>query len=334
MVELEVKRSKQVRDAAKRLVKNENAVLLLVLIGLIGVMSVVTKGLSTARVNMGNVLIQSAVRGTASVGQAFVILTSGIDVSIGGIGLFCSLLGASLMSSQEGRNIFGEPVSAFIGIAVMLLVGMGWGSINGSLVSRVGVPALVVTLGMWEVLKGASFQLAGGMSISMLPDNFAYIGRGYIFGVPIVVIVFIVVAAVGYFILNHTTFGKCVYAAGGNPVTAWLSGIKVRNTQLLVYIISGFLGGLSAVLMTARIMSASSTSLANLEIDSISAVAVGGVSLSGGRGNLIGVVIGVLIIGVINNAMNILGAMQDTQGIVKGAILIIAVVIDTVRRRN
>lgn len=329
-----INKSSQDYRTVKQLMKHENSVLLLVLIGLIGVMSVVTRGLSTARVNMGNVLVQSAVRGTASVGQAFVILTSGIDVSIGGIGLFCSLLGASLMSSQEGRNIVGEPVPVYIGIAVMLLVGMAWGSINGSLVSRVGVPAIVVTLGMWEVLKGASFQLAGGMSISMLPDNFAYIGKGDLFGVPIVVIIFIIAATIGYFILTHTIFGKCIYATGGNPVGAWLSGIKVKNIKLLVYIISGFLGGLSAVLMTARITSASSTSLAGLEIDSISAVAVGGVSLSGGRGNLIGVIIGVIIIGVINNAMNILGAMQDTQGIVKGAILITAVVIDIIRRRD
>jgi ribose/xylose/arabinose/galactoside ABC-type transport system permease subunit len=323
-----------VRDIARRVLRHENAVLLLVLIGLIGVMSFITNGVSTARANVANMLVQSAVRGTASIGQAFVILTGGIDISIGGVGLFCSLLGSALITSQAGRNIVGEALPAYAGIAIMLLAGLGLGSINGIVVSRVGIPALVMTLGMWEILKGAAFQVSGGMSISQLPESLTYIGKGDIAGVPIVVIIFITVAVAGYFVLNHTTFGKNIYGVGGNPVTAWLSGVNIRNLQTAIYSISGLLGGLAAVLITARIMSTSNQTLAGLEIDSIASVCVGGVSLAGGRGNLIGVVIGVLIIGVANNAMSIMGATPDTEGIVKGTILIVAVVIDHIRRRS
>jgi ribose/xylose/arabinose/galactoside ABC-type transport system permease subunit len=326
--------SNQDKRTVKQLAKHENSVLLIVLIGLIGVMSVATKGLSTARANVANMLVQSSVRGTAAIGQAFVILTGGIDISIGGVGLFCSLLGSALITSQAGRNIIGEALPAYVGIAIMLLVGLGIGSVNGIVVSRVGIPALVMTLGMWEIMKGAAFQVSGGMSISQLPESLTYIGKGYIAGVPILVIIFIAVAITGYFVLNHTTFGKSVYSVGGNPVTAWLSGVNVRNLQTVIYSISGLLGGLAAVMITARIMSTSNQTLAGLEIDSIASVCVGGVSLAGGRGNLIGVVIGVLIIGVANNAMSIMGATPDTEGIVKGTIIIVAVVIDYIRRRS
>jgi len=303
--------SSQDERRAKQLMKHENSVLLLVLIGLIGVMSVATKGLSTARANVANMLVQSAVRGTASIGQAFVILTGGIDISIGGVGLFCSLLGSALMTSQAGRNIIGEALPAYTGIAIMLLVGLGIGSVNGIVVSRVGIPALVMTLGMWEIMKGAAFQVSGGMSISQLPESLTYIGKGDIAGVPIVVIIFIAVATTGYFVLNHTTFGKSVYSVGGNPVTAWLSGVNIRKLQTVIYSISGLLGGLAAVLITARIMSTSNQTLAGLEIDSIAS-----------------------IIGVANNAMSIMGATPDTEGIVKGTIIIVAVVIDHIRRRS
>jgi len=142
-----------------------------------------------------------------------------------------------------------------------------------------------------------------------------------------------VVAIVAYFVLAHTPFGRQVYAAGGNPLSAWLSGIRVREIQFAVFVIAGFLAGIGGIVHTARVMSASMRSLGGLELDSIAAVCVGGVSLMGGRGTLIGVVIGALIIGVINNGMSLLGAGPAMQGIVKGVIIIAAVAIDYIRRR-
>ena len=147
-------------------------------------------------------------------------------------------------------------------------------------------------------------------------------------------IIFILVAASSYFVLRHTTFGRSVYAAGGNPASAWLSGINVKKTLLIVYAISGCLSGLAGVVMTARVMSASMRTLEGVELDSIAAAAIGGISLMGGRGSLIGVIFGVLIIGVINNAMSVLGASPAVVGIVKGAIIFSAVAIDYLRRQG
>ena len=320
------------KKIARRVFRHENTVLILALIALIGGMGVVTGGKSITRTNMMNVLLQSSIRGVASVGQAFVLLTAGIDVSVGGIGRFCGLLG-TMMMTEGWQNIVGYPVSVFLAIPVMLLVGAAWGAINGSLVSRVGMPALIVTLGMWEVTSGAAFRVSRGQSIMQLPRSLAFIGQGHIAGVPVPVVVFVAVAVVAYFVLNHTTFGRSVYAAGGNPLSAWLSGIKVRNIQFIVYVISGFLAGLAAAIMAGRVMAASMRTLEGLEIDSIAAVCIGGISLAGGRGSIIGVVIGVLIIGVVNNGLSVLGAGPDLQRIVKGVIIIIAVAVDYIRRR-
>jgi len=320
------------RKTARRFLRHENAVLAIVLAVLIAAMAAVTKGLTLSRANMANVLLQSAITGVASVGQAFVILTAGIDLTVGGVGLFTSMLGASMMTRILEQNVVGYPVSTYIAVPVMVLVGATWGAANGSLISRVGMPALIVTLGMWQVCKGAAFQVSGGKYIIELPENLSFLGSGDIAGVPVLVIIFIVTAVVGYFILNHTIFGRSVYATGSNPVSAWLSGINVKMVLLSVYIISGLLAGLAGAMMTARAMSSSMQTLGGFELNTIAAVCVGGVSLAGGKGNIIGVVLGVIIIGVINNGMSILGATITAQGIATGGIIIAAVAIDYLRR--
>lgn len=326
-------RKKFITGVAKRVVRYENSALVMVLVILIAIMSYFTKGAIATRINVINVLLQSSVRGFASIGQAFVVLSAGIDVSIGGVGLFCSMLGASLMTSLLDRSLIGSPVHLSIGIAAMLFAGVGWGLINGSLVSRISVPPLIVTLGMWQITRGAAYRLTGGLTVHKLPGNLDFFGNGKVEGVPVPIIIFIAIAIIAYLVLNYTTFGRNIYAAGGNPVSAWLSGIKVKNIQLTVYAISGFLASIAALVWTSRIMSASMDSLSGLELDSIAAVFVGGVSISGGKGNIIGVILGVLIIGVINNGMSLLGANTAVQGIVKGVIIVMAVVLDALRRR-
>jgi len=321
------------RDMAKRVFRHENIVLAIVLAALTGVMGFVTNGLTASRANMANVLLQSSIRGVVAIGQAFVILTSGIDIAVGGVGLFCSIAGGSVLT-ESMFNLVGHSIPIPAGILVMLIVGLGWGSLNGTLVARVGMPALIVTLGMWEVTRGAAFNLSGGRSLSEMPEGIAFIGQGHIAGVPTPVVIFIIVAAIAYFVLNHTTFGRNIYAVGGNPVSAWLSGINVKTMVFSVYAISGFCAGLAGSIMLGRVMSASMRTLEGLEMDSIAAAAIGGVSLMGGRGNLIGVVIGAIIIGVVNNGMSVLGAGPDTQGIVKGLIIIVAVAIDYIRGRR
>ena len=322
------------KDIARRFLRHENAILIIILAALIAGISALSHGLTTSRVNMMNILLQSSTRGVAAIGQAFVILTAGIDVSVGGAGLMCSVLGASLMTTDLENNIIGYPASMYVAIPLMLLAGLGWGAINGSSVSRIGMPPLIVTLAMWQITSGVAFRICEGRSVEHLSGSFAFFGQSIIAGVPVPVIIFISVAVVAYFVLNHTTFGKAVYAVGGNPVSAWLSGIKVRNIIMSVYVISGFLAGLAGVIFASRTMSASMNSLLGLELDCIGATVVGGISLMGGRGSLIGVIIGVIIIGVINNAMSVLGVSPAWMGIAKGAIIFSAVAIDTIRRRG
>lgn len=320
------------KDVAQRLLRHENAVLGMVLIVLIAIVAALSRGVSVRPANISNVLLQGSIRGLASVGQAFVILTGGIDVSVGGMATFAAIIGAQMMTEAPWLNIVGYPVSIYVAIPVSLIVGALWGALNGSLVSRIGIPALIVTLGMWQVSNGFALSMTGGRTIFHLPAGLTFYGQGRIAGLPVPVVILIVVIAIAYFVLNYTAFGRSVYASGGNPVSAWLSGVNVRRTQLSVYIISGFLAGLAGAIMTARVASAAMTTVAGLEIDSIASVSVGGVSLVGGKGNIIGVVLGVTIIGVVNNAMSVLGASLAIQNVVKGSIIIGAVAIDCIRR--
>ena len=313
------------RDLFRRFLRHENGFLVIILVAMIIIMGVITKGLTFSRDNITNIWLQSSMRGIAAMGQLFVILTAGIDLSIGGVALTVAVLGAKLMT--------GQPDVSAAAIASMMIVGIGIGAFNGSLVSRIGMPALIVTLGMWQMTKGFSYLLCRGQTILNLPPPLNYFGAGIIAGVPVPVIIFISVAVVVYFVLNYTTFGRSVYAVGGNPVSAWLSGIRVNNILFAVYVVSGFLGALAGFVMMARVMIGGLTTVVGLELDAIAAVVIGGVSLMGGRGNVIGAVIGVIILGVINNGMNVFAVNPAYQDIVKGAIIIAAVAVDYIRRR-
>ena len=321
------------RDIGRRFSRHENGVLAIVLIVLIAIMAVVSKGLTLSRVNITNTLLQSSMRGVASVGQAFVILTAGIDLSVAGVGLMSAILGTTMMTPKLWQNIVGYSMSPLVVIPIMILAGAGWGVVNGFAVSRMRMPPLIVTLAMWQVSWAVAYFISRGGSIRLKPEQLGFIGMGSIAGVPVPVIIFIVVAVIAYFILNHTIFGQSTYAVGGNPLSAWLSGIKVRRIILSVYVISGVLAGLTGVISAARNVAATMRSLGGLELDTIGAVCVGGVSLAGGKGNMIGVVIGVIIIGVINNAMNVLAAGPAVVAIVKGAVIFTAVAVDYIRRR-
>jgi len=322
------------RSIARRFSRYENAVLLVVLFALIGGMAVATRGLSIRAANMKNLLLQSCISGVAAIGQAFVILSAGIDISVAGAGFLCATVGSSLMTGNEWQNIAGHPLSIYAVIPIMLLLGVCVGLVNGSLVSRIAMPSIIVTLGMWRITWGLGYQIGGGESIYNLPEALEWFGAGKIAGVPTPIIVFIAVAAVAYFVLHYTRFGRSMYAVGGNVASAWLSGINVRNIQLSVFAISGLLAGLAGTIVTARVMLTSPKTLMGLELDTIAAVVVGGVSLMGGRGSIIGAVMGVIIIGVIDNGMSILGADPTLQGIAKGAIIYGAVAIDCWRRRR
>ena len=324
----------RVGHIVKRLTRHENAVLAAILVAMIAGMAGVSKGFTITPGNISNVWLQSSIRGIASVGQLFVILTGGIDIAVGGTALLTGVLGASFMTSELSRNILGASLPLSAGLLVMLAIGLGVGLVNGLLVSRVGVPALIVTLGMWQVTKGGAFIVCRGAAIYKLPESLEFFGSGVIAGVPVPTIIFIAVAVVAYFVLTHTSFGRSVYATGGNSASAWLSGIKVSNIYLAVFTISGFLSALASIVYIARTASASYATAIGLELDTITAVFLGGTSILGGRGTLVGAMIGVMILGVINNGMNVLTVDPSFQGLIKGAILITSVAIDMQRRRG
>ena len=308
---------------ARYLVRHENGILAIILAILVVVTAVITKGKSVSLRNLENVLFQVSTRGIASVGQLLVILTGGIDLAIGGLATLCLVLSGILTI-----GLHSAPMAIGGIIAVMLLVGIGVGGVNGLSVSRLGMPALIVTLAVWRVTYGISLYVTGvqGM-IPVSSPVLQFLGR-------LTPAVFIAVIVAAYILLHYSTFGRSIYATGGNPTSAWLSGIKVKNILLYVYLISGFLAGLSSVLILGRNMASSVQGAGALELDTIAAVCIGGVSLAGGRGSLIGVLLGVIVLGVINNALNLVGVSVYTQEVVKGFLIIGAVAGDTLRRRE
>jgi ribose/xylose/arabinose/galactoside ABC-type transport system permease subunit len=217
---------------------------------------------------------------------------------------------------------------------IMLFVSTAIGSTTGLAVSRIKMPALIVTFALWIALKGVALRLTGGYIITNIPPQIDFLGQRFIAGFPVIGIAFISIAAITYFVLEHTTFGRSVYATGGNPSGAWLSGINVNRIIVTVFAISGLMAGVASWATMSRISCFTMAAVEGLEIDAIAITVVGGISLMGGRGSVIGVVIGTFIFGVISNGMNIMGVAPAFQTIAKGLIIYAAVAIDYLRRRR
>ncbi|MBN1863230.1 MAG: ABC transporter permease [Dehalococcoidales bacterium] len=316
------------RGIGRRVVAHENFAIGMALVGLVAALGGASRGATVTPSNIANVLLQSSVRGVVAVGQAFVILTGNIDLSVSGVGVMAMMMGGAMMTTQW-QNILGYPASLALAIPVMLLVAACWGLLNGTLVSRFGIPSLIATFGVWQLGYGVAYYVTNGEALMELPESLAIPGS-----LPAAPIIFFSVAVAAYIVLNHTGVGRNVYAVGGNPVSAFLSGINVRRTSLYVFIISGLLAGLGGLLFLSRGMAASIEALRGLELDSIAACAIGGISLFGGRGNIVGVVLGAIIIGVLTNAISVMHMGHAARYIIKGAIIIGAVAIDIIRRER
>jgi len=330
------------REVTKRLLRHETALFVGILLAVVAVFAGMTRGKSLAPDNVMSILFQGANRGIATIGQLFVVLTAGIDLSVGGLATLTSVVAALLTTDPATPRLAGHVMVTLPGtpltlpamIPLVLLVGTAVGLFSGLSVSRIHMPAIIVTLAVWLMTRGGAYRLGGGYSVSGLPPQLEFFGNGTVAGVPTPVIAFVIVAVLGYFVLNHTTFGRSVYASGANASAAWLSGVGVVNIRLAVYAISGFLAALVGFITTARQMSGSVMGGQGLEIDSIAAVAVGGVSLAGGKGTVVGAVIGAIVISTINNGLALTGVQPVLRDIVKGGIIFAAVVADTLRRRS
>ena len=267
--------------------------------------------------NILNILVQASVIGILAVGMTYVILTAGIDLSVGSV---IALAGVAAATFGD----FGAPVMVLVGV----LTGLAVGVVNGLLVTWGRVVPFIATLAMLTIARGLALTLTGASPIRITDEAYIAVGAGQLFGViPYVVIIFGVVMAVGWFVLNRTVFGRQIYAVGGNRVAARLSGIPVRRTEFSVYAISGLCAGIAAVIVSARTATAQPSAGAGNELDAIAAVVVGGVSLFGGRGSLIGTLYGVLILTMITNIFVLQNMSYDAQLIIKGAIILAAVML-------
>ena len=276
--------------------------------------------------NMNVILIQVAANALLATGATFVILTGGIDLSVGSV-VGLSGVAAALFAQNDGALTCAEA----IGIGV--LAGAAIGAFNGALVAFAKVPPFVATLGNMTVASGLAFVFSDGQPISGLSDQFLALA-GNVAGVSIPVLVMIVVVAVSWIVLARTKFGMHVYAVGGNPHAARVAGVSLRFIRFAVYTIGGALAGLAGVLLASRATAGIATSGTGYELNAIAAAVIGGISLAGGRGSMIGTVFGFLIIGVLDNGLNIINVSPFYQLIVKGLIIIGAVFVDSLTHRT
>ena len=283
--------------------------------------------------NISNVLLQTSINGILAIGMTFVILTRGIDLSVGSVVALAGIVSASFATTSSTAGVAGSPYPFFVALPIGVLVGASCGALVGVIVSRFNVPAFVATLGMLSAARGLTLIFAGGRPVPALTPEFRWIGTGSILGIPAPVILLAVVFAVSWWLLARTRFGRYVYAVGGNPHAAKTSGINVTRIRFLVYVISGALAGLAGMVLAARTGSALPQAGIAYELDAIAAVVIGGTSLSGGVGRVTGTIIGALIIGVMNNGLDLMGMESYYQQVIKGALIVAAVMLDQKRNR-
>jgi len=281
--------------------------------------------------NLINVLITESGRGILALGVAFAIISRGIDLSVGSIVSLTSVIAASLVQepSYSARIFPNLPllppiVAVLAGLAAGALVGLT----NGALIAYTAIPPFIATLGSMIIARGFALILTNAYPVPMLRPEFKIIGQGSLGPIPYVVIVFVIVAIIAYIILNYTKFGKHVYAIGGNVNAARTSGIKVEKNLLGIYMVSGICASIAGILITARAASGIATLGNNYELDAIAAATIGGTSHTGGIGTVPGIIAGILILGILNNGLLLLGISPYLQQVIKGIIIVGAVVFD------
>jgi len=273
--------------------------------------------------NVRNVIRQSSIFGIMAIGMTFVILTGGIDLSVGSILAVAGAISAGMLKGGAGLL----PI-----VLLALVLGIGCGLANGVIITIGRIAPFVVTLGMMSIARSITLIYTKGYPISGFTGDFRFIGGGEILSMPFPIIVFLLTVIMAWLILTQTRLGRYTYAIGGNEETVKLSGINADFYKTIAYVISGITAAMSALILTSRLNSAEPVAGQGYELDVIAAVVIGGTSLSGGRGSVWGTLIGALLIGVINNGMNLLGISPYFQLLVKGLIIIGAVLLDRLRQ--
>ncbi|MCM3177241.1 ABC transporter permease subunit [Cytobacillus horneckiae] len=284
------------------------------------ILAIMSPNFSTTE-NIFNVLRQVSINALIAFGMTFVILTGGIDLSVGSILALASALTAGMLASGM------DPILA---VLLGLLAGAAMGLFNGLIIAKGKVAPFIATLATMTIFRGLTLVYTEGRPITGLSDavSFQMLGKGYFLGIPFPVITMLIAYLILYFLLKKTTFGRGVYAIGGNEEASRLSGLKVDRLKMGVYSLSGLLAALAGITLMSRLDSAQPTAGTSYELDAIAAVVLGGTSLSGGRGWIFGTLIGALIIGVLNNGLNLLNVSSFYQQVVKGGVILLAVLID------
>jgi ribose transport system permease protein len=276
--------------------------------------------------NLRILIRQVSFSGIAAVGLMFVMISGGIDLSIGSQVVLTNVLLAIMM-------VYGK-MDPVVAIPLILGVGLLLGMINGLLSITLKIHPLIITLGTAAIYKGIGYIINASRNIMGFPDSFRWLGQGYVGGIPVPVIVWVIVALIGAFVLNKTYFGRRVYALGGNEEAARLAGVRINRMKVFLFMICGFTAAITSVLLLSRVFAGQTVTGQGLEFDCLTAALLGGVSFKGGEGSIFGLVVGILIIGVLNNAMQLASFPDFSQTVVKGAVLLIAVAIDVYQKNR
>lgn len=297
--------------------------ILMVLILLIVLMSIFAPNFNRVD-NLLNIARSISVNAILAAGLTFVILTGGIDLSVGSIVAVSGVV--AVIAAIAGVP---APVAVVIGMAV----GGACGLVNGVLTAYLALAPFIVTLGTMTFLRGLAYTITNGQPIVSSDLNFKDLGNGYLLGIPVPVIAMVAVFLVAWFVLERTRYGRHVYAVGGNAQAARLAGVQVNRIILSVYVVAGICAGLAGVIFAARVISAQPTAGTGYELDAIAAVVLGGTSLVGGRGRIVGTLIGAVILGVLTTGLILLNVQFFTQLLIKGVVIILAVAIDSLKQR-
>lgn len=269
--------------------------------------------------NLTNVGRQISLNAILALGMTLVIISGGIDLSVGGVCALGCCVCAKILNSTG---------SSILAIAVVLLIGLAVGAFNGFVVSKTGIAPFIVTLSTVSIIRGITLVMTNASPMPISNAAFKFIGQGTLLGIPFPIYITLILAIITAFVMNKTVFGRYVYAIGGNERSAVVAGIQVKKVKISVYMVSGFLAAFTAIIYTSRLSSGVPSLGDGFEMDAITAAVIGGASLAGGQGHIWGTMIGAVIIGILNNALNLLNINSYFQDIVKGVVVLLAVLFD------
>ena len=300
--------------------------MIVIIILALGVIFTLSTKVFLTQKNLLNVLRQVSINGVLALGMTCVALTGGIDLSVGSVVALSGIVTAGLLRDST--------LPLLVIILIALAIGLACGGVNGYFVAYRNCPAFCTTLAMMTMARGLTFIYSNGRPISTLPDSFLVLGKGATLGIPNPFLFLLLLFILFWIILYKLKIGRYIYAVGGNKNAALVSGINVKFVTMFVYLLSGLACGLAAIILTARVSSAMPAAGEGYELDAIAATVIGGTSLAGGRGRLWGTILGALLLGMVNNGMDLLNVSSYYQQIVKGVIILGAILLDSRRDRN